>query len=196
MVCLHQNISTPSRSPRFSSSRIKKILKKETYSPYRIAKHSSDFIGGVLEFISFEVLDLAVNNAVVCNKTTISPLNIRLAIHGDSELNDLFGRVAYSELNIESYDKYILIVIGELYPSFRISSIGMKLLNTFLNDIVKCIMIEAHHICTTVRGKRTLQIRDMSDSIGMLFTGRIRDTAIWEGTRCVLYKRLQQKIRF
>ncbi|KAL4708728.1 hypothetical protein ACJJTC_002563 [Scirpophaga incertulas] len=75
--------------------RIQKSLIKGKYAK-RCGYGSAIFLTAVLEYLSCEILELSKNAAVCCNRKTISPRHILLAIRNDEELNKLLGGVVIS----------------------------------------------------------------------------------------------------
>lgn len=76
--------------------RIHRKLRKGNYAE-RLGSGSAVFLGGVLEYLVAEVLELSGNTSQANKKRRIIPRHIVLAVRGDEELAKLFENVTISE---------------------------------------------------------------------------------------------------
>ena len=75
---------------KFSAGRIATYCKNGRYAE-RIGAGSPIFMSGVLEYLVFEILELAAAEAKRDKKQRINPNHIQLAIKNDDELARFFG---------------------------------------------------------------------------------------------------------
>ena len=74
----------------FPVGRCNRLLKKGRYSQ-RLGTGAGAFMAAVLEYLSFEVLELAGNAAQEAGRKTIAPRHLQLALGNDDELNKLLA---------------------------------------------------------------------------------------------------------
>ncbi|EGC32440.1 hypothetical protein DICPUDRAFT_13877, partial [Dictyostelium purpureum] len=85
-----------SRSARagitFPVSRVDRLLREGRYAP-RVESTAPVYLAAVLEYLVFEILELAHNTCSISKKTRITPQHINWAVGNDLELNQLFSNV-------------------------------------------------------------------------------------------------------
>jgi len=85
-----------SRSARahitFPVSRVDRLLRDGRYAP-RVESTAPVYLAAVLEYLVFEILELAHNICSQNKKTRITPQHINWAVANDLELNQLFQHV-------------------------------------------------------------------------------------------------------
>ena len=84
------NAVSAKKGSKFSAGRIATYCKNGRYSE-RIGAGSPIFMSGVLEYLVFEVIELAAAEAKRDKKARINPNHIQLAIKNDPELAKFFG---------------------------------------------------------------------------------------------------------
>ncbi len=80
----------------FPVGRVARILRKGKYSE-RISPKASIYLTAVIQYMTTEVLDLAVKAANENKRKRIIPRHILLAVSNDSELSRFFGDNTISE---------------------------------------------------------------------------------------------------
>ena len=78
------------KGSKFSVGRIASYCKNGRYAE-RIGAGAPIFVAGVMEYLVFEILELAAVEAKRDGKTRINPNHIMLAIKNDDELSRFFG---------------------------------------------------------------------------------------------------------
>ena len=78
------------KGSKFSINRIATYCKNGRYAE-RIGAGAPIFLAGVMEYMVFEILELAAVEAKNERKMRINPQHIMLAIKNDDELNKFFG---------------------------------------------------------------------------------------------------------
>ncbi|KAG9290164.1 hypothetical protein G9A89_010470 [Geosiphon pyriformis] len=78
--------------PIFPVGRIRRRLRKGRYAD-QISDCASIYMAAILEYLAAEILELASNTARDNKKARIRPGHLKLAIHKDEELNQLFENV-------------------------------------------------------------------------------------------------------
>ena len=78
------------KGSKFSAGRVATYCKNGRYAE-RIGAGAPIFVAGVMEYLVFEVLELAAAEAKKDKKSRINPQHIMLAIKNDEELNRYFG---------------------------------------------------------------------------------------------------------
>ncbi|KAM9983239.1 hypothetical protein ACTFIZ_005825 [Dictyostelium cf. discoideum] len=85
-----------SRSARagitFPVSRVDRLLREGRFAP-RVESTAPVYLAAVLEYLVFEILELAHNTCSISKKTRITPQHINWAVGNDLELNSLFQHV-------------------------------------------------------------------------------------------------------
>ena len=84
----------------------------------------------------------------------------------------------------ESYGGYIYRVLKQVHPDVGISSKGMSIMNSFVNDIFDRIANEASRL--SIQNKRkTISSREIQTSVRLLLPGELAKHAVSEGTKAV-----------
>ena len=82
------------------------------------------------------------------------------------------------------YGIYLYKVLKQVHPDTGISSKGMSIMNSFVNDIFERIANEAsklaHH-----NGRSTISSREIQTSVRLLLPGELAQHAVSEGTKAV-----------
>merc|ERR1712073_5029 len=90
----------------------------------------------------------------------------------------------------ESYAIYIYKVLKQVHPDTGISSKGMSIMNSFVNDLFERIASEASrlaHIHRAAKGQKITVIssRDIQTAVRLLLPGELAKHAVSEGTKAV-----------
>ncbi|XP_067406889.1 late histone H2A.2.2-like [Emydura macquarii macquarii] len=80
----------------FSVSRIDRLLRKGQFAG-RVGARAPVYMAAVLQYLTYEIVDIAGEVAVRSKKRRISPRHLQLAIHSDLELKKLLGGVTISQ---------------------------------------------------------------------------------------------------
>ena len=84
----------------------------------------------------------------------------------------------------ESYSIYIYKVLKQVHPDTGISSKGMLIMNSFVNDIFGRIAGEAGKLVSYSKSK-TLTSREIQTAIRLILPGELAKHAVSEGTKAV-----------
>ena len=84
----------------------------------------------------------------------------------------------------ESYGIYIYKVLKQVHPDVGISSKGMSIMNSFVNDIFERIACEAGRL-TNQNKRATISSREIQTSVRLLLPGELAKHAVSEGTKAV-----------
>ena len=84
----------------------------------------------------------------------------------------------------ESYAIYIYKVLKQVHPDTGISSKGMSIMNSFVNDIFERIASEASRLATYSK-RTTLSSREIQTAVRLLLPGELAKHAVSEGTKAV-----------
>ncbi|XP_041484422.1 histone H2B.2, sperm [Lytechinus pictus] len=84
----------------------------------------------------------------------------------------------------ESYGSYIYRVLKQVHPDTGISSRGMSVMNSFVNDVFERIAGEASRLCQANR-RRTISSREIQTAVRLLLPGELAKHAVSEGTKAV-----------
>lgn len=82
----------------FPVSRIDRFLRKGDYAE-RIGSGASVYMAAVLQYLTYDLVDIAGNIAIGSRRRRIAPGHLHQAVSGDSELQLLFGEVVTQEKN-------------------------------------------------------------------------------------------------
>eukprot|EP00298_Acanthocystis_sp_HF-20_P017897 c21856_g1_i2.p1 GENE.c21856_g1_i2~~c21856_g1_i2.p1 ORF type:complete len:187 (+),score=91.08 c21856_g1_i2:86-562(+) len=85
---------------------------------------------------------------------------------------------------IESYSSYIYKVLKQVHPDTGISSRGMLIMNSFINDIFERIAGESSKLARYNK-KHTLSSREIQTAVRLLLPGELAKHAVSEGTKAV-----------
>lgn len=80
----------------FPVSRIDRFLRKGDYTE-RIGSGASVYMAAVLQYLTYDLVDIAGNIAMGAGKRRIAPVHLRQAVSNDSELQSVFGEVLTEE---------------------------------------------------------------------------------------------------
>ena len=84
----------------------------------------------------------------------------------------------------ESYSSYIYKVLKQVHPDTGISSKGMGIMNSFINDIFERIASESSKLARYNK-KQTLSSREIQTAVRLLLPGELAKHAVSEGTKAV-----------
>jgi len=84
----------------------------------------------------------------------------------------------------ESYGLYIYKVLKQVHPDVGISSKGMSIMNSFVNDVFERIAGEASKL-TSLNKKSTISSREIQTSVRLILPGELAKHAVSEGTKAV-----------
>jgi histone H2B len=82
------------------------------------------------------------------------------------------------------YGIYLYKVLKQVHPDTGISSKGMSIMNSFVNDIFERIANEAAKLCKQTN-KATLSSREIQTAVRLLLPGELAKHAVSEGTKAV-----------
>ncbi|KAJ7329516.1 hypothetical protein JRQ81_015690 [Phrynocephalus forsythii] len=80
----------------FPVSRIDRFLRRGDYAE-RIGSGASVYMAAVLQYLTYDIVDIAGNIAAGEHKQRISPQHIQQAVSNDSELCSLLGTTAFPQ---------------------------------------------------------------------------------------------------
>merc|ERR1711894_199539 len=84
----------------------------------------------------------------------------------------------------ESYGLYIYKVLKQVHPDTGISSKGMSIMNSFVNDIFERIAGEASRL-GHYNKRKTISSREVQTAVRLLLPGELAKHAVSEGTKAV-----------
>ena len=84
----------------------------------------------------------------------------------------------------ESYSIYIYKVLKQVHPDTGISSKGMLIMNSFVNDVFERIAGEAAKLAK-YNSKATISSREIQTAVRLLLPGELAKHAVSEGTKAV-----------
>lgn len=84
----------------------------------------------------------------------------------------------------ESYGRFIYRVLKQVHPDVGISSKGMSIMNSFVNDIFERLAGEASRLAHQNR-RKTISSREVQTSVRLLLPGELAKHAVSEGTKAV-----------
>ena len=95
------------------------------------------------------------------------------------------GRVAPKrKTRKESYSSYIYKVLKQVHPDTGISTRGMSVMNSFINDLFDKIATESGKL-VRYNKKNTLTSREIQTAVRLLLPGELAKHAVSEGTKAV-----------
>ena len=94
------------------------------------------------------------------------------------------GRGKRRKKRKETYPIYIYKVLKQVHPDTGISSKGMLIMNSFVNDIFERIAAEAAKLAK-YNTKATISSREIQTAIRLLLPGELAKHAVSEGTKAV-----------
>ena len=84
----------------------------------------------------------------------------------------------------ESYSIYIYKVLKQVHPDTGISSKGMSIMNSFVNDVFERIAGEASRLAHYNK-RKTISSREVQTAVRLLLPGELAKHAVSEGTKAV-----------
>ncbi|NP_999706.1 histone H2B.1, sperm [Strongylocentrotus purpuratus] len=84
----------------------------------------------------------------------------------------------------ESYGIYIYKVLKQVHPDTGISSRGMSIMNSFVNDVFERVAAEASRL-TKYNRRSTVSSREIQTAVRLLLPGELAKHAVSEGTKAV-----------
>ena len=84
----------------------------------------------------------------------------------------------------ESYSIYIYKVLKQVHPDTGISSKGMSIMNSFVNDLFERIAGEASRLANYNK-RKTISSREVQTAVRLLLPGELAKHAVSEGTKAV-----------
>ena len=84
----------------------------------------------------------------------------------------------------ESYSIYIYKVLKQVHPDTGISSKGMLIMNSFVNDVFERIASESSKLAK-YNSKSTISSREIQTAVRLLLPGELAKHAVSEGTKAV-----------
>ena len=85
---------------------------------------------------------------------------------------------------VETFSTYIYRVLKQVHPDTGISSRGMSIMNSFINDIFERIAAESSRLARYNK-KQTLSSREIQTAVRLLLPGELAKHAVSEGTKAV-----------
>ena len=89
-----------------------------------------------------------------------------------------------SNKRVESYSSYIYKVLKQVHPDTGISTRGMSVMNSFINDLFDKIATESGKL-VRYNKKNTLTSREIQTAVRLLLPGELAKHAVSEGTKAV-----------
>ena len=90
----------------------------------------------------------------------------------------------YRKARKQTYGRYIYRVLKQVHPDVGISSKGMSIMNSFVNDIFERLASEASRL-THQNKRKTISSREIQTSVRLLLPGELAKHAVSEGTKAV-----------
>ena len=84
----------------------------------------------------------------------------------------------------EAYSSYIYKVLKQVHPDTGISTRGMSVMNSFINDLFDKIATESGKL-VRYNKKNTLTSREIQTAVRLLLPGELAKHAVSEGTKAV-----------
>ena len=84
----------------------------------------------------------------------------------------------------ESYGIYIYKVLKQVHPDTGISSKGMLIMNSFVNDVFERIANESSRLAK-YNSRATISSREIQTAVRLLLPGELAKHAVSEGTKAV-----------
>lgn len=82
----------------------------------------------------------------------------------------------------ESWSSYVYRVLKQVHPDMGITTKGMAIMNSFLNDTFEKIAHEASTLAA-MNNKATIGSREMQTSVKLILPGELAKHAVSEGTK-------------
>ena len=84
----------------------------------------------------------------------------------------------------ESYSTYIYRVLKEVHPDTGISTKGMGIMNSFVNDLFERLASESGRL-VRYSGRSTLSSREVQTAVKLILPGELSKHAVSEGSKSV-----------
>ncbi|OMJ13440.1 Histone H2B [Smittium culicis] len=84
----------------------------------------------------------------------------------------------------ETYSIYIFKVLKQVHPDLGISTKGMSILNSFVNDVFERIASEASKLAAYNK-RSTISSREIQTAVRLLLPGELAKHAVSEGSKAV-----------
>ncbi|NXB84838.1 H2B protein, partial [Vidua macroura] len=84
----------------------------------------------------------------------------------------------------EAFSVYIYKVLKQVHPDLAISSKAMSIMNSFVNDMLERLAVEASRLAQ-YSGRTTLSSREVQTAVRLLLPGELAKHAVSEGTKAV-----------
>merc|ERR1712113_1129239 len=94
------------------------------------------------------------------------------------------GERKKSKIDYTNYRRYTFKVLKQVHPDTGISSKGMSIMNSFINDIFGLIALEAGKL-VRFNKKGTLSSREIQTAVRLILPGELAKHAVSEGTKAV-----------
>ena len=85
---------------------------------------------------------------------------------------------------VETFSSYIYKVLKQVHPDTGISTRGMSVMNSFINDLFDKIATESGKL-VRYNKKNTLTSREIQTAVRLLLPGELAKHAVSEGTKAV-----------
>jgi histone H3/H4 len=149
----------------FPPSILEKFLRDFGYFKIRITNTSSIFLAAVLEYITYEILDVALVYTLQNKRITINTNDLILGRNNDIEINNLFNKLHIIIFNptlklFFSQNKIKNIIKFIISSKFKISHNASILLQKYIEYFISNILKNAYKI-TLYTGRKTLFSNDL-----------------------------------
>lgn len=148
----------------FPTSQIKISIRKHNYNnnKYIFTDDYAVFTSAMLEYVLIEILDLSCTQSIKCNSHVITPRNIFLAIHYDTELSlmcnslkicilgtGLFPTSDNSRLLIpkSSFESFISQTCNAVNPNIKISKKANTFLQYYIEHYIAKLLKKVNETC-------------------------------------------------
>jgi len=196
----------------FPVARVHRFLRKGHYG--YVGSIAPVYLTAVLEYVTREILKLAIKAAHDDKKSTIIPRHVQLAVRNDEELNKLLGGVIIAEGGVRSnihetstktkagvkgetkrkrkrpevYGMYIHNVLKQINPDVIMSSKAMSIMNSFIYNILEHLAPVASRLSLQKKNegkKEGIKYRDFQTAVFQIFPEELAKHADSEGTKAV-----------
>ena len=90
----------------------------------------------------------------------------------------------HKKKRVESYARFIHLVLKQVHPETGISKKGMEVMTSFVNDIFEKMCTEAGKLARYSK-KKTLSSREVQTAVRLVLPGELAKHAVSEGTKAV-----------
>jgi len=94
------------------------------------------------------------------------------------------GKTQKRKRNYSSYSSSIYKVLHSVHPDTFISKNAMKIMDSFVHDILDRIATEAGHLARANK-RHTITSREIMNAVRLLLPGELAKHAVFEGTKAV-----------